>query len=288
MRRIRPRHAWLTAGAAVLAVAATLAVPAASARIRADGTRPAPSASAPTTALVLYDTTGRWGSLGGQYVTALVSMTAHLGSFVAHPVTGYRAGELDRYRAVVYLGSTYDEPVPTAFLDDVLATHKPVLWANDNIWQLVKRSGDFSKRYGFVYKGFDHSPIDRVVYRGVTLTRDAGNSFGVMDEWLTDTGKVTVLATAGRRDGTSFPWAVRSGTFTYVGEVPLTYTSDTDRYLAFADLLYDTLAPAPEPRHHMVLASQGLDRDPDPARLRAVVSDLYAHPAFTQPSPTAR
>jgi uncharacterized protein YdaL len=280
-RCLRPRYVWLMAAAVAVALTAGLVVPTAYARIRADGAlpHPAPSTSAPAgpdRVLVLYDSTGRWSQLGGQYVTALSSMTQHLDAWVAHPVTAYLPGELDRYRAVVYLGSTYDEPIPTAFLDDVLKTRKPVLWANDNIWQLVKRAGDFSKRYGFVYKGFDHSAIDRVVYRGVILTRDKSNAFGVMDEWLTDPANATVLGTASRADGSTLPWALRSGNLTYVGEIPLTYTSDTDRYLAFADLAYDVFAPAPEPRHHELLAGQHLDEYPAPDRLRAVVQRLYA------------
>lgn len=286
MPRLRKRYVWLMAGAAAVALTAGLVVPTAYARIRGDVpvAHPSPSAPAPDRVLVMYDTTGKWGSLGGQYVTALVSMTQHMGAWVAHPVTAYLPGELDRYRAVVYLGSTYDEPIPTAFLDDVLKTHKPVLWANDNIWQLAKRAGDFSKRYGFVYKGFDHSAIDRVVYRGVILTRDAHNTFGVMDEWLTDPTKVTVLGTASRADGSTLPWALRSDNLTYVGEIPLTYSTDTDRYLAFADLAYDIFATTPEPRHHELLTGQHLDQYPDPDRLRTVVQRLYAPTPAPDPS----
>jgi uncharacterized protein YdaL len=280
--RSRLRRVLLVVGGLFVAAVASVAVAAAAAPIHRDGASAASSASAaPTRVLVLYDTGGQWGFLGGQYVTDLTKMTGHLGDFVAHPVTGYQAGELNRYRAVIYLGSTYDEPVPAAFLDDVLKTRKQVLWANDNIWRLTARAGDFAKRYGFIWKGFDHGVVDRVVYRGVPLTRDLGNDFGIMDEWITDPGRVTVLGTASRSDGTSFPWALRSGNFTYVGEVPLEYASATDRYLAFADLVYDVLATTPEPKHHVEIETQHLASDPDPVRLRAVVTALYGRDPFT-------
>ncbi len=283
--RSRLRRVLLVAGGMLVAAVASITVAAAAAPIHRGGEHAAPSASAstsaPTHVLVLYDTSGQWGFLGDEYLTDLNRMTGHLGAYVAHPVTGYQAGELNRYRAVIYLGSTYDEPVPTAFLDDVLKTKKQVLWANDNIWRLTARAGDFAKRYGFIWKGFDHGAVDRIVYRGVPLTRDPSNDFGVMDEWITDPGRVTVLGTASRSDGTSFPWALRSGNFTYVGEVPLAYSNATDRYLAFADLVYDVLATTPEPKHHIEIETQHLASDPDPVRLRAVVTALYGRDPFT-------
>ena len=57
-------------------------------------------------------------------------------------MANYKAGDLSAYTAVIYLGSTYDEPLPTAFLDDVTATTKPVTWVYDNIWQLTARDAD--------------------------------------------------------------------------------------------------------------------------------------------------
>jgi uncharacterized protein YdaL len=277
MRLFRPSR--LATGAALLLLVG-LTIPAAATPVPQTGSTPRATTTAPAPrTLVLYDTTGTWGWLGDTYVSQLVTLTGHLGAWVAHPVTGYVRGELSRYQAVVYLGSTYDEPIPTAFLDDVLAAKTPVLWANDNIWQLANRAGDFSHRYGFVYKGFDHGAVDRVLYRGTALTRDPANPSGVMDEWLTDPAKVTVLATASRTDGSTFPWALRSGNLTYVGEVPLSYVSAADRYLAFADLLYDALAPAGKARHEALLRAQDVGHNPDPARLRAVVEKLYGVPA---------
>ena len=41
---------------------------------------------------------------------------------VAGFVGMHRSRELANYSAVVYVGSTYDEPIPVAFLDDVTAT----------------------------------------------------------------------------------------------------------------------------------------------------------------------
>ena len=75
-----------------------------------------PVATAPTGPLVLYDTSGPYGWLGELYATEVTNLAGHFGSPVAHAVSGYKAGELRQYPAVVYIGSTYDEPLPAAFL----------------------------------------------------------------------------------------------------------------------------------------------------------------------------
>ena len=46
---------------------------------------------------------------------------------------------------------------------------------------------------------------------------------------------------------------MRSRNVTYVGEVPFTYTSETDRVLIFADLLFDALAPDTPERHRALV-----------------------------------
>ena len=58
---------------------------------------------------------------------------------------------MNNYTATIYIGSTYDEPLPTAFLDDVFATSKPVIWIYDNIWQLTARQSDFATKYGWMW-----------------------------------------------------------------------------------------------------------------------------------------
>ena len=126
-------------------------------------------------------------------------------------------------------------------------------------------------------------PVAHVVYRGTAMTRDPANPAGIMDELVTDPAKATVLGAAVRPDGTTFPWAVRSGNLTYVGEVPLSYRSPTDRSLAFADLIFDVLAPDRAPRHAALLSQHDVGQDADPARLRAVVSELYPVPPPAQP-----
>src|SRR5205807_7313132 len=110
----------IATAAAALVLAAG---PASAANPHTTTTTAAPAA--PTGPLVLYDTSGPYGWLGELYATEVANLAGHFGAPVAHPVSTYAPGELKAYPAVVYIGSTYDEPIPTAFLDDVLASTKP-------------------------------------------------------------------------------------------------------------------------------------------------------------------
>ena len=80
-----------------------------------------------------------------------------------------------------------------------------------------------------------------------------------------DPARARVLGEAVRGDGTTFPWAVRSRNLTYVGEIPFPYTSETDRVLVFADLLFDLLAPGTPERHRALVRLEDIDPTSDPS-----------------------
>jgi uncharacterized protein YdaL len=228
--------------------------------------------------LILYDTTGAYGWMGEVYATQTANLSSHFGSWTAAPVATYKPGDLAAFTAVIYLGSTYDEPLPTAFLDDVTATTKPVTWVFDNIWQLAARDPGFAATRGFTSGSFDFAEVAEVGYKGRTLTRDTTDKSGIMNLSITDAAKVTTLATAVRPDGSTFGWAVRSANFTYVGEIPFAYVSHDDRYLAFADLLFDSLGDTgvSRDRHRALARIEDVGPDSDPAELRAIADYLYA------------
>jgi uncharacterized protein YdaL len=226
--------------------------------------------------LVLYDTTGQYGWLGEVYATQTANLSSHFGSWTAAPVAAYKAGDLNSYTAVIYLGSTYDEPLPAAFLDDVTATTKSVTWVYDNLWELTSRDTGFATKHGFTSGLFDFSDVAEVDYKGKKLTRDTTDKSGIMNLSVSDSSKFTTVATAVRPDGSAFPWAVESGNFTYVSEIPFAYVSHDDRYLAFADLLFDALAPATKERHRALARIEDVGPDADPAELKAIADYLYA------------
>jgi uncharacterized protein YdaL len=238
-----------------------------------------------TSTLVLYDTTGQWGWLGELYAIMSANLASHFGSWTAMPVASYQTGQLKQYTAAIYIGSTYDEPLPTAFLDDVYGTTTPVIWAYDNIWQLTNRYPNFYSVYGWSWSGFDTSSVAEVDYplppstrATQKLKRYAANAAGIMNYSAIAAG-TTVLANCVRSDGSTFPWALRStgpngGTLTYIGENPLVYFTEGDRYLAFCDLLFDALAATAPVQRRALLRLEDIDPTFDPNTLKTVADWL--------------
>jgi uncharacterized protein YdaL len=277
LNNIVSRRSVLVAGATAATAAAvgfhSLAADAATSTASVKTGKAAPGGGTAKT-LVLYDTTGDYGWLGEVYATQTANLASHFGSWTAAPVTGYKSGDLKNYTAVIYLGSTYDEPLPAAFLADVTATTLPVIWVRDNIWQLTKVDG-FAAKFGFTSGLYDFGDVAEVTYKGRTLGRSADNKSGLMNLAISDAAKVTTLATAKKADGT-LPWAVRSGNLTYVSEIPFSYVTHEDRYLIFADLLFDALAPRTAERHRALIRLEDVGPDADPAQLRAIADYLYS------------
>jgi uncharacterized protein YdaL len=255
----------------------------------------APGAGTAST-LIVYDTTGAYGWLGELYAQYVANLASHFGSWKAQPVSSYQAGQISQYTATVYLGSTYDEPLSAAFLDDVYNSTRPVVWIYDNIWQLTSRNATtFQTKYGWMWSQFDTTPISHVQYKGATLTRDGvHNGGGIMSYSALDTTKATVVAKAVHdSDDSTIPWAVRSGTLTYVGENPFVYTNETDRVHIFEDLLFDALAPTTATRHRALLRLEDINPAQDGAQLRQIAEYLYAQgipygfgvsPVYTDPT----
>lgn len=230
-------------------------------------------------ALVLYDDAGPYGWLGELYGAGVGVIASHFGDWTAMPVSAYRRGAMSSRSAVIYVGSSFDQPLPDAFVDDVLAETTSVVWIGQNVWTLARRAPDFSSRFGFVPDAFDPSPVHAVTYKGTRLARRADGGDGIMT-YREISPTATVLAWAQRDDGTELPWALRTRRFTYVGEQPLAYVTDGDRLLALCDLLFDVLAPhAPRApyvteRHRALVRIEDVSARSSPAALREIADRL--------------
>lgn len=264
---------------AVALVAAALVVPLVLAA-------PAHAATSSKSALVLYDTSGPYGYLGELYAEYTANLAGHFGSVRTEPVSSYQAGEADGATATFYLGSTYagspSDLGSAAFLRDVASTSRPVVWMGYNIWDLAASmgAGTFISRYGWdASTSYLTTGVSAVTYRGKQLSRDT-NAGEVLKPNVVTPDQVSVLATATgtASDGTavSFPWALRSSNLTYVGEIPFSYVTETDRVIAFEDLIFDALAPSTPVRHRALLRLEDIDPTYDTATLRQITDWLYA------------
>jgi uncharacterized protein YdaL len=226
--------------------------------------------------LVLYDDTGPYAWLGELYGAALAALAGHFGGWSAAPVSRYRRGDLLGYRAAVYVGSTYDQPIPAGFLDDVLDGARPVLWIDDNVWELAARARARGAPLAFEPAAFDTTPVAAVRYKGVELARSASNTGGIMGYASVDAARASVQAWAVRADATTFPWALRAGSLLYVGENPLAYVGPNDRYLALCDLLFEVLAPGAVSRHRALVRIEDVSPRTSPTAVRAIADALAA------------
>src|SRR6266702_4659556 len=161
------------------------------------------------TTLVLYDSTNTWGYLGQLYAMAAGNLASHFGQVTAEPVASYVAGQVNNYTATIYIGSTYNEPLPVAFLNDVLSSTHPVIWAADNVWQLTGAVGSsadtaFMAKYGWdpsqSYFDTTDNPVT-ISYKGQTFTRNSANGANILAPDITSPA-ATVLGTANCSDAT--------------------------------------------------------------------------------------
>jgi len=237
----------------------------------------APGANPAQNTLVLYDSTGQWAWLGEAYAVMAANLVSHGSKFTLHTAATYTAGELNNYTGLIYVGSTYDEPLPTAMLDDVLATTKPVLWMNDNIWQLAARSPNFTTQYGFTPGYFDFSNALTVTYKGVAIQRNAlAVPSGLLPTTIVDPTKAQALAVATNDTGGTLNWATKGANLTYIGEIPFSYIGMNDRYLIAADLIGKVSNPSMLARKRALVRIEDVNATDDPTQLRAIADYLFS------------
>jgi hypothetical protein len=94
-------------------------------------------------ALILHADTGDWRHLGELFALQTANLMGRFGTYEAKPVSSYRSGDMAAYTATFYIGSTWREEVPEAFMEDVLAATRPVIWMEHGIHELAEYSSDF-------------------------------------------------------------------------------------------------------------------------------------------------
>ncbi len=207
------------------------------------------SATAQPTVLILYDTQGP--ELPRLFLTNL------LGHFnktqTTLPVSEFNKALIEQYDTVFYFGTQYNQTLPVEFLNFVLTTSHTVVWFKYNLWQLDTIKSSLSERYGFHFLKLDHSGFNTVRYKDTLLTKNPlDKELGIIS--ITRPEKTQILATA-EKPGTqdSIPYIIRSSNFWYVADIPFSYIDEDDRYLAFADVLYDILKIQSTPKKRALI-----------------------------------
>jgi uncharacterized protein YdaL len=230
---------------------------------------PAAPASGPATLVVLSD----GEPMSRMYGTLARNLISHFGGSQVITASDYKSGMAAGYRGIVYIGASTGTPVPSSFLYDVLNSGRQVLWLGENISQLANFFA-FQSTYGWTPGPDQKVKIRQIRYRNTALARDPGDTDPLTA--ITSVSGAKVLGTVVTADGRTLPWAVRSGHLTYVAEVPLDASTQNDRYLAVADMLYDLLSPRTTARHRALVRLEDIGPEADPKAVKAA-GELLIH-----------
>ena len=185
------------------------------------------------------------GNLVGRYPELKVTIKA---------IGDYKLGDAQKSTRTFYIGSYYDEPVPAALQTDI-AAGAPVTWMHQNLWRLnastMTKLGlkfvalhpaytpdDYNTTFNKIeYKGYTYNKylapmeINEIQVTTVANPPTPGSS-------PTPANAVPVVqAYAVNSSGMKIPYVTQSGNFYYVADNPFTYMHETDRYVAFTDMI---------------------------------------------------
>src|SRR5438034_3742837 len=123
--------------------------------------------------LILHDSSGPFGWIGGLHARMLANLLGHFDlPLRIMPVESYPAGAIGQARAVFYIGSTYDNALPAAFKQEALSTTKPVCWFKYNLWQISGGTPSlFETKNGFRFDYLDPAGYGVVSYKGQQFSK---------------------------------------------------------------------------------------------------------------------
>lgn len=261
--------------------------------------------TAPRT-LILYDAPpGLYNKYGFATSIMLRNLLGHFNTaqIVMQPVESYAAGAIDNYDVIFYLGTSYDNAVPPAFLADVdtnlkATAPKTVVWFKYNLWKLAwDPAYTFTQSAGITFsglQGFNAPPnasnpnpgfYDTVTYKGQSMVKyysyDVATGSIAADP---DVGATSVappaqslvtITNGGNSAAPELPYVIKSNKFWYFADSPFSYIGPRDRYLAFADLLHDILEQN-HPESHIALARfEDVSADVTTSSMKSLTDYMY-------------
>jgi hypothetical protein len=222
--------------------------------------------------LVLYQDDPTTGT--DVYATLTANLAGRFGRAFVRSIDHYRPGEMARFDAVFVIPSVNGAPPPDALLREVRASPRPVVWIHHAVESLFADPA-FASAQGWRPGPPRTADYVTVRYKGHDFPRDLRTTVQVVEPVVADPARVRTFATARGHDGREVPWAVRSGNLLYVAEAPYAYAHEDDRYLVFADLLFEVLAPQTPERHRAMVRLEDVGPEANPRRIRAM-ADLFA------------
>lgn len=269
--------------------------------------------------LILYDNPANdpYSKLGLIYSIMLRNLLGHFNTTVdIVPVQNYTAGQIGSHDATFYIGDYYNNPLPSAFMNDVMTATKTVVWFKYNLWEIAWNSAyTFNQTFGFNFLGLagmnavpssgNPNPgfYDTVTYKNLSMVKfySYNASTGVVeadpDVGLTqvlDATKAQALVTiTNSQSKATAPYVMRSGNFWYFADMPFSYIGPTDRYLVICDMLHDILNTNAATSHRALVRLEDLDALTTTSSMRKLTNYLYSKripftmatiPVYTDPN----
>ena len=198
------------------------------------------------------------------------------------------------------------------FYQDAATQNKTVVWINYNLELLEDAwetngwgNSTFEEKTGFTSFGsyFDYTRVsykDTELFKGVIpfltpgsdptnceLEPEIENAYACALELntilITDNNKTSILAESNSTLDSSIenePYITHGGNFWFVGDVPFTYMSEEDRYLAFADILHDMLGIAHNESHKAIMRLEDVNAKTALPDLMAIADYLQSQSIF--------
>ncbi len=224
--------------------------------------------------LVLYDgpnVDSNPGRLDARYLANL------LGHFTTRrkvaSLEEYRGGDMADHDAVFCIVYEKKYRMPEAFLKDAAATPRTLCYLGNQVGQL-DRVG-LLRKHGIAFERFfENSPANKVLYKSHVLGKgDPDTNILRVD----DSSRAQVVADALGPNGWSSPYIVHSDSLWIVVDSPFSYSSESDRYLAFADVLHDILGIDHPESHSAMLRIEDINPMSDPNQLAATLRAIRSN-----------
>jgi uncharacterized protein YdaL len=231
------------------------------------------AASPASHALVLYQTTPD-GAGSELYAQLTANLIGHFGKADLKDVAEIEERALDRYDAIFVLPAWRGGPLPADLLAGLRRTARPTVWIHHGIEQLFADPA-FAAAQSWRPAAQRIADYREIQYKGIRFPRDPRANEIAVEPAVVDGKKVRVYASAIGADARLVPWALREGNFFYLVEAPFSYRHEDDRYLVFADLLFEVLAPNTPGRRRALVRIEDVGPEGRPGRIRRM-ADLLA------------
>jgi len=215
-------------------------------------------------AVILYEGDSR--ATGKAEAIQIANLLGHFQiPFYLMPTEIYDAGELDNYQFAFLVGYEKHYQLPQTLLSDILNYRGRFFWLGNHIDQLLAIGG--GQKTGLKFLGLIEG-VKEVQYKSFALSK--GNL--VLNQVEAQAG-CQVMAWA-LKDNEKIPYVTKNGDFWYVGDLPFSYVTPSDRYLAFSDLLHDFLGIDHPVNHQALLRIEDVNPTSDPDKIKDIADIL--------------